>query len=187
MPSIFDQLTLLRQLSFKDGDIRLMGNRVVIIHANFFYDYCMQINDSPEKVSELYSSAKSSFKVGIAESIGKNYGFSFNDFFNWMTKIAILAGWGNIKWEGLEEGDGIGKISVENSPIAEHLKGKVKSPVDHLIRGFIAGGASASLQKDIDALEEECVATGAPHCSFTFRPAGQFKISYETKRQLGLK
>lgn len=183
--SIFDEIAVMRQLTFKDGDIELMGNRVVIIHANFLYDYCLKINDSPEKVHELYETSKSSFRVGIAESIGKAYGFSFHDFFKWMTKIAMLAGWGTLKYELLDEEKKIARITVDNSPVAEHLKEKVNNPVDHFIRGFIAGAATAAFKTDVDAIEEECMALGAERCKFLFKPANTFESSPETIYQLG--
>ena len=51
------------------------------------------------------------------------------------------------------------------------LKGKVKKPVDHFIRGLIAGWATASFKWDIDVIEQECSALGSDKCKFVFKKA----------------
>lgn len=106
----------------------------------------------------------------MAKSIGKKFGFNFLDFFKWLTNIAMLAGWGTLDWQDLNEEKKQGIIYVTNSPIATELKGKVTTPVDYLIRGFLAGGASASFSVDIDCVEEECIALGAKRCKFVIYP-----------------
>jgi predicted hydrocarbon binding protein len=184
--NVFEELMLARQLSFTVGDIHLLGNRVTIVHATFWAEYTMRMNEDPKKVFELYDSAKISFRDGMAKSIGKRYGLSFNDFFKWLTDIAMLAGWGKLTWVDLNDTNKTGIILVDNSPVVEVLKGKVHNPIDHLIRGFIAGGASGWLNTDIDAIEEECAAMGAPQCKFVFRPKEQFKVTPEVTRQLGI-
>ena len=169
--SIFDEFMLARQLSFNDGSITLLENRVVIVQAKFFTDYSLAIEGNLDRISELYEISKNSFTEEMGKATGKNFEFNFNDFFKWMTKVAMLAGWGKLTWGDVYQKNKSGVIFMENSPIAEVLKGKVKSPIDHVIRGFIAGGASAAFNADIDATEEECVALGAQKCKFIFGPA----------------
>lgn len=185
--NFFEELMVAKQLSFTQGDIKLLGNRVTITHATFFAEYTMRVNEDNEKLINLYESAKVSFRDGMAKSIGQRYGFSYNDFFKWLTQIAMLAGWGKLTWLDLNDKDKSGVISVQDSPVAEILKGKVKNPIDHLTRGFIAGGASGWLNTDVDAIEDECSALGAAGCRFVFRPRDQFKVTPEVTRQIGLK
>ena len=185
--NFFQELTLAKQISFTQGDISLLGNRVTIVHATFWAEYTLKINNDPKRVLELYEISKSSFRDGMSKSIGKKYGLSFNDFFKWLTNIAMFAGWGKLTWLDLNEKNKNGVISVENSPVVEILKNKVNLPIDHLIRGFIAGGASGWLNADIDAFESECAATGKNNCKFIFKPKGEFEINPETLRQLGIK
>src|SRR5271157_3801045 len=158
--SIFEELMLARQLSFSKGSIELLGNRVVIFNANLFSEYTLRINDSPDAVSLLYETVKSSFRDGFAKSVGEKYKFSFSDYFKWMKDLAEMNGWGVFTWEGLDQEARQGVLFVENSPIAKDLAGKVRNPVDHIIRGFIAGGASAAFASDIDVVEKECFALG---------------------------
>lgn len=182
----FEKLILSRELSFGNGEIVMLGSRMVLFDADLFVDYGLRINNSPEKILDFYTSAKVTFRDSIAKAIGIKYKFSFNDYFKWMTDIANLAGWGRLRWENLIEEMKTGVVVVENSPIAISLKGKVNNPVDHVIRGFIAGGASASLRGDVDVVEEECVANGAQFCRFIFKPSDKFDYSNpEVVRQIG--
>ena len=182
--NIFEKLMLAKKMSFDDGAIYLLGNRVTIIQSDFFVEYSMRANNSSDKINELYEVAKITFRDSIAKSIGKAYSFTFNDFFKWMTDIAMLAGWGIVKWQMIDKNKKIGVITIEKSAVGGNLKGKVTSPVDHVIRGFIAGGASASFNIDMDAIEEECIALNASVCKFVFKPAGTFQRSEEIDRQL---
>ncbi len=186
--NFLDKLMIAKEISFGDGKIELLGNRVVITHASFYSVYGKIIEGSPEKIFDYYYAAKVSFRDGMAKSMGKRFSFNFNDFFKWLTDIASFAGWGTLKWKDLDREKMHGVIIVQDSPIATSLKGTAKGPVDHVIRGFIAGGASGSLNKDVDAFEEECIAMGAAACRFVFKPRKEFDFSSpEVVRQLGKK
>ncbi len=158
---------------------------MVMLPASILSAYTEKISDSPELISNMYHSVKASQREGFASLVGKTYEFSFHDFFKWMTDIFAFAGWGIVEWKVLDENKHIGVITVAHAPVADELKGKVKTPIDHLIRGFVAGAASASFNVDIDVIELECAALGAPVCKFEFRPVGQFQPSPEAQRQLG--
>ena len=185
MSSIFEKLSMLRQLSFTDGEIRLLDNRMVILPANILAAYTEKINESQELVLELYHSIKDSQIEGFAKLVGKSFSFSFNDFVKWMPDIFALAGWGIIEYKELDPDKHTATLTVARSPVATALKGKVKTPVDHLIRGFIAGAATAAFKVDIDTIETECAALDAQACKFEFKPVEQFRSSPETLHQLG--
>lgn len=185
--NFFEELMLARELSFTEGEIRLLGSRVTFLHATFSAEYTLRVNDNPEKVQDLYDVSKVSFRDGMSIAIGKKYHFSFNDFFKWLTQIAMLAGWGKLTWQDLNDQEKSGVILVENAPVATMLKGKVKLPCDHLERGFIAGGATGWLNTNVDCVEEECAALGAAQCRFVFKPREKFTATEEVKRQLGIK
>ena len=177
MNSPFDvvgKLMLTREMTFGKGEINLLGTRMVLSNAALFSEFIKNVSNSEEILDILYKSAKVTFRDDMSKNMGKKFGFTFNDFFKWLPDVAMLAGWGKLSWGDLDEKLKRGIIFVEDSPIADNLKGIAKKPVDHLIRGFIAGGASASLQVDIDVVEEECLALGKDRCKFIFKPALNF-------------
>lgn len=171
------------QILCKNGSIEVMGNRMVMPNVKLLAGIVLKFN-TRENVYDLYEVTKDTFMKGTALTIGKKYEFDFQGYFQWLTNLAMMLGWGTFKWEGLDEEHKTGSLLVENAAVGEALKGQAKQPVDHFIRGMIAGGASISLKADIDALEEECIALGAPRCRFVFKPANQFERNEQTLLQL---
>ncbi|MDE1804263.1 MAG: hypothetical protein KGH59_00560 [Candidatus Micrarchaeota archaeon] len=185
--SLFDELMLARQLSFGDGKIELLGQRVVFIEADFISKYIEDINNDPKLVLEMYESTKKTMINGFGVDIGKKYSFSFKDYAKWFVDLAKLSGWGLIAWEEIDEELHKGVISVQNSPMTNYLKGKVTKPCDHVIRGLMAGGASSAFKTDLDILETECESLGSPKCKFIIDSLNnlQEKFPLLAKQQLG--
>jgi predicted hydrocarbon binding protein len=163
---IFEELMLAKQLSFKEGEISLLDQRIVMFPSNFLALYTEKIKDKRELVKELYECAKDSVRESFGPSVGKAYGFSVLDYTNWFVSILNMSGWGNVHWEENEWEKKRGVIKIEHSPIAKYLKGKVSSPCDHIMRGFMAGGGASAFDLDIDTIEVECEALGAEKCKF---------------------
>lgn len=174
------------KLSFTPGRITLLGQRELITSANFFAEYLARVNDDPKRFQELYDAAKVSYRGGTAVTIGKNEATSREVMLKWMTDLAVISGWGQLKWLEFDREKKMGALLIEDLPIPLLLKGRTKGCVDHIVRGFIAGGASAMLQSDVDTVEEECVASGAPACKFIFMPKDKLKSTAEAKRQFGI-
>lgn len=185
--SLFEKLMLVKQLSFKDGSIDLMGWPLVFAPANFFSLFIGEINDDPKLVAELYYAAKQSNKEGFTTSIGKSYGMTFIDTTKFFVDLVGLVGWGNATWVDLDSKSKKGKIAVQGSVMTTNLKGKVKTACDHVIRGFMAGGASSAFKTDVDMLELECMALGAQRCIFVMDTKENLKAKYPelAKQQLG--
>ena len=170
---------LSKQISFNEGKISLLGQRFVILPADSLIYYVLKINKDVKFISKLYNSAKQTVAKGFGVDVGRNYSFSFGDYTNWFVEIAKFGGWGIIKWEELEKESHKGVISIENSPIGVSLKGKVNSPCDHIIRGFIAGGASSAFKSDVDVIETECIATGSTKCILVIDSNENLKLKYK--------
>lgn len=186
--NIFEKLMFTKQLNFKEGQINLLDQRLVMFTTDFLSAYTLNINDNPKLVSDIYLSAKNSVKNGFGPGIGKKYSFTFYEFFNWYIDIARLSGWGIIKFERVDEDIKQGVISIENSPVSTYLKGKVKSPCDHIIRGFMAGGSETVFKTEMAIVETECIALGAPQCKFIFGPKDIIKTKYKNlyEQQVGI-
>lgn len=162
-----------RQIDFKEGSISLFTNRIVMAPATFLLEFTKAIEGSPEETHSLYESAKTSFKEIVTKDV-RTYKFSVNDYIKWLFEISSFSGWGLLTLESLEIEKKSGSITMLNSPVSEGLKGKVKLPCDHIVRGFIAGALSIAFKEDIECAEMECVGSGAARCRFIFKPASQF-------------
>ncbi|MDE1825800.1 MAG: hypothetical protein KGH61_04625 [Candidatus Micrarchaeota archaeon] len=98
MANFFEDLLITKKLSFEPGKITLMHQRELITSALFFAEYSMRINDDQQRLRELYDAAKTSYRTGTAANLGKNYAISRDDLLQWMTNLAVLSGWGVLKW-----------------------------------------------------------------------------------------
>lgn len=172
-----------RAVSFKDGNISLFTNRVVMPPSKMFAELSRKMDNSPEQVYNLYESCKYSFETVIS-SDEKTYKFGVNDYIKWVTEVAEFTGWGMLSWKELDKDKKHCTIIVDNSPIAQDLKKLVKRQVDHAIRGFIAGGMTAAFKSDMDVVEVECVALGAQQCKFVSMPAHEIRKNMDTVSQL---
>ncbi|HVC58670.1 MAG TPA: V4R domain-containing protein [Candidatus Acidoferrales bacterium] len=181
--ALLEKLMLARAISFKDGNISLFTNRVVMPPSKMFSELSRKIDGNPEQVYNLYESCKYSFEDVIAND-NRTYKFSVNDYIKWIMEVATFTGWGILAWKELDKDKKHSTIVVDNSPVAVDLKTKVKRPVDHVVRGFIAGGMSAAFKTDMDVIELECVALGAPQCKFLSMPASEIRMSPNTVAQL---
>jgi len=75
-----------------------------------------------------------------------------------------IMGWGKMSVEKVEEGEVT--FYVENSPIAENLKGS-EEPVCMYLSGYGAGLLSQATGEEWNGVEVECAATGKyPRCKF---------------------
>ena len=79
-------------------------------------------------------------------------------------------------------------VSISNSAVAQLLKGKVKSPCDHVMRGILAGLFSAAFKQDIECIEHKCVAMQDISCEFICEAASAIDFTrQDVREQLALK
>jgi len=168
MPQLFDLFKYARLLNIKDGNIKVWDIPMNIIPTFVLRDLQKDLIETMgyrKAFEKIYSNTKS----GSAEynkNFIKSQGFTDKrKIIDWQTKIVSLSGWGTIE---------IAKIDFENDAYVAHFKeipfarqyGKVKYPVDFLVCGFIAGGFSAALGKNLECYETQCIAQGKPYCEF---------------------
>ncbi len=182
--NIFEKLMIARQISFKDGSVYVVGARVVVPPAAAISEHSLMINENPEYVQTLYESSKEGFRQTLVEGLPKLHGFDVNDFMKW-SELSIVTGWGVFDWQDLDYGKKSATVLLENSPVGTMLAGKVKKPVDHIARGFIAGTAEVAFKEEVDCVEIECVALGAKRCRFAVGARKDLEKTAELKRQVG--
>lgn len=176
--NIIEKLMFSRQLTFSDGQIKLFSENLLFVPSDFVSTYTETIKDNTDAIKNLYLAAKKSTKEKFGIAIGKEYGFAFRDYTKWFADIIELSGWGMLKWKDIDEAGRRGVISLTNSIVASSLKGKVQTQCDHIMRGFIAGGASVAFKEDMDVIEEKCIALGDPECIFVIGKNDVLKRNY---------
>lgn len=159
--NFFEMLVMSRKLSFSDGRVTFYGQDIMIFPTTSLMDYFGLLIDDADETKEVYSAVKESM-VDSKDSLKNAYNAS--DAVGWISNTVNLYGLGQITFS--DQKAPIGEIIVTNSPFVESLKGKSKSPVDHVLRGIIAGLTSAVFDNDYDALETACRASGDQGCRF---------------------
>ncbi len=174
---IFQKLMLSRQLSFSEGSIELLGNRISMIGAEWLPAYTYGIEQDQELVQQLYRSTKAATRDGIGKLVSEKHNFNVNDTVRLFIEIMKMEGWGIPSWN-FSTGSKKGTMTVENPVGTSGLKGKTKLPADHYLRGMLAGCASALYKSDIDVIEVKCIALGSPKCEFAYDDAAALAKSY---------
>ena len=170
--NLFDRLMIAKELNFSQGSISLFDHRVVLPPAMLFSEYIYLVNNDPKYTDILYESARVSFRDGMGNDLQKRFKFSLNDFFNWLPKIAALAGWGDSSIKQFMPEKRYGIIECRGSPVVQELRGRVHGPVDHVLRGFITGSTESmyGIVDGMNTVEVECENDGYRVCKFIFNP-----------------
>jgi predicted hydrocarbon binding protein len=149
-------------MTFEEGKVTFYGQDVLIIPYIPIMEYMAQISNDTESTKIIYSMTKEAM-LENREGIIKVYKASGDS--DWICNTINLFGQGKIKYENSAT-EPIGVIILENSISAKDIKYTTKYPIDHILRGIIAGIVSVVLDKDIDAIETMCCATGSSNCKF---------------------
>ncbi|MBS7247361.1 MAG: V4R domain-containing protein [Candidatus Jordarchaeales archaeon] len=94
----------------------------------------------------------------------------------WIAPFYAAMGWGKMVIENAADG----KVTyyVENSPIAESLKG-FGQPVCMYLSGYGAGLLSQATGDDWNGVEVECIAMGRPACKFLLARRKRKELVFE--------
>lgn len=170
--NFFEMLIMSRKMTFADGVVTLYGGNVLIFPAPSIIKYICMTGTDQRNAKELYHMAKESILENRAGMVGT--GKPETDV-SWMIETANLYGLGKLHYQEASATIPAGIIIVEDSPFENGPYSRKGTPMDHVLRGILAGMASVLFNKDFDAVEIECgVATGSPAC----------KIALDTKANL---
>lgn len=175
---LFRDLSIAKELSFSEGTITLLGYRLTMINASYISSYIKSIEENRQLTKQFYESVMNSVIESWGPIIMKKYKFGFHETAKWWVEIVKLAGWGIDAWEYDDPTLHSGKTSLRNSALLPFLKGNVKYPCDHLMRGCMAGGISAAYNTPIHVVELECEAMGAEKCRFAYDELSKLKEKY---------
>lgn len=169
MFEVFRKLMYARQIQFEKGRIILMKEPVTMGPASTFV-YILKNSKKIEETSYfIYRGSKEAVQKGFGDAIMRAYGLKKDKLRQWLKDIAEFTGWGTLEFIKLDFTERTAIIRAVNSTVAE-LYGKTDKPVDHILRGYIAGGGSVSFEQNVDAIETKCKAMGHKYCEFIVAP-----------------
>jgi predicted hydrocarbon binding protein len=177
MPSLFEMFKFSKTLTVKDGDLSLMGVDINIIPTSIICELQDGLIDSMgfEKAYDLlYKKAKEGSIDYNKEFIKQKKFTDKHKILDWQTKIVTFAGYGQLEIAQIDFTKESYKVKFNNSKLPK-VCGKKKFPVDIIPTGFVAGGLSATLGKDVDAVEIKCKSLGDPYCEIEVGPPKHIK------------
>jgi len=161
------QLILANQISFEEGEIKLLGQNMAMSPLSFYSTLLTELRKAqPEKYSDIiYAVAKESSNRH-SKAVKEKFKMDARKQTEFDLNTLALAGLG--KGE-LIEFDAVNKkalVKVTDSHIAKALHPS-DAAVDFLIAGFLAGSAaSAFAAENIECREIKCRAKGDAFCLF---------------------
>lgn len=183
------KLLFARQLKLEKGSIDMLGQKMVIAPVFTFASMIRNSNNKPEIAKLIYNACKTTNKdvQGFTYRVSKLYRAEGAELIKLMASIATMAGWGEINVFKVDGQRKTAIVHILNSPVAQ-LAGQSKSPVDHPIRGYMAGAAEVIFNgigkqnwEIFDYIETKCVSTGGEFCEFVLDRRSNFKKSSDKK------
>lgn len=174
MPDMFAKLLMAREIKFKEGEISLLGNRVVLMPSYSLSGILKNAGENPEIGKILYYESKGCLRDGFAKVVRQKYGLTGGRLVDWLINVGHVAGWGQISLvRHTASNDAVEDVFHVKNPPSLRLA-KSARPVDHIFRGMIAGGESMAFDADMEAIETKCVAQGNPYCEFVAKRRERF-------------
>lgn len=171
MFDIFKKLLMAGQVRFEEGNITFLNSRVLIAPSGLFTNLMEKFKNDEKICLEFYRASKFTNIEGFAREVSKQYKLKQLELAKWLINTGNAGGWGVVKFAVEDDKNKMAVIEVRNG-----ISGKMKSkiPVDHFLRGQVAGGASAAFGMDFDCIERKCMACGDDCCEFVIKPREKF-------------
>lgn len=150
-----------KKLSFSEGRISFYDQDISVYPLQSIIEYMGLIHKDQELTKFTYITAKESileYKQNLINSCNQS------NKLDWAIQTINLYGLGKVQYNDSTSFPA-GKITIENSPFVQNLKGKVNSPVDHILRGIVSGVISSIFDTNYDVIELDCSVAGATNCS----------------------
>ncbi len=173
MLKIFADLLMHGEIKIERGTFILFNQKVALVPQTFFIELTKNAIGNPERTIELYETAKKIMWEVFAPKFKDRYKLPANNVVDWMKNIGELGGWGQFEIVDYDEKRKRAIVRIKDASIGSALKPS-SEPVDHVIRGFMAGVASFLFNSDVDYVETKCVAKGDPFCEFIAKQKNEF-------------
>ncbi len=164
MLGFLTKLMVSGQLKFEEGRIVMLKQPMVFIPLDFFVESTRRIinNNDRKGMLNIYLDAWKSGFV-FMETVSELYKMKkFEERYKIAMDIISMAGFGDYETMQFKRGE-YSHFKITNNSIAEIFHPS-KVFVDHVLRGFNAGGGTPVHGRIINTIETECKAINGSHC-----------------------
>ncbi len=164
--NIFEKFLISKEVSIKDGELKVDQQRIMFLPANFWSLYSLNFKNNFQETAKIYKSVKEGLS-GFSMPLGKKYGLSVKDFLDRWVKYCAFGGLGIVEYKLIENDYGFLSIKDLSSHIYLKKIG-IKEPLDIMWEGIIAGSLSNTFNKDVHVIESKCICNGSDMCIFNW-------------------
>ncbi len=182
--AFLQKLMFVRQFSIDKGKVDILGQNYVLFDALALFEiqkidstklYSVMKNSSFKNISEaveyakVYTNVKDVFLSNIAK-LSNKIGSTDQGTLMTLKELFNVYGLGDMEIVKLENDKKQALIKISNSTIAsEYSKkySKSKTPVDLIAAAILAGIFSYVFKKQVDCVEDKCIAKGDSYCQFS--------------------
>ena len=160
--SFITKLLISKQLKFEEGQIIFLQEPMSFVPIDFYVHLTKEIMKKRREMMQVYLDA---WKSGVIfmRGVAKRYTMKkFQERYMEAMNIISSAGFGD--YQTLEFVPAkYAYFKIFNNPIAEKFH-PTKEPIDHVLRGFNAGGGTPVHERIINTIETECKAVNGKYC-----------------------
>lgn len=182
--TFFDRFIFANALKYKHNNFYLVNTPFVISPTDILVSLVAQ-NDT-ELNTKIYYAIKESTKNNLLKQLDLDFRVENGKAVSLFTNFFTASGWGKIEIIDINHKEKRAIISIENSPFASALRWKTNKPVDHFMRGLLAGFFSKLFSLEVDCVETKCSAMNHKFCEFIIKSRSDFDFKLEkVQDQLG--
>lgn len=179
--SYFDKIIYGGGLKYKDNNFTVMGIPFVMVPTELLMG--LSSNQDVKFQKHIYETAKKSTYKSLKTQFGIDFRQEGDKGLKIIEDFFTASGWGLLSSIDLDLENKRAIVVVNNSAVGSVLKGKVKAPCDHFMRGIIAAIFWDFFNEEVDCVESECIAMADSKCKFVVKLPHEFDFSKENVKQ----
>ncbi len=176
----YDKFIFTGQIKFNHSNFFLIDIPFLLFPVEILSEVLVSVSDDQAK--QIYVSVKKSVKSFLPKLQAKPK-YSGTSLVNFCNEFFSSSGFGKIRIVHFDKENSRSILLVSSSPFSVNLKNKPKKPVDHILRGIIAGVFSFALDMDLDCVETKCASINSSECEFIVNKNTEFDFSKKNTQQ----
>lgn len=166
-------------MAWKDGEFSIWNVSGILMPFHTYVEVIRAMEKNCANAQQLMYAIGEKQAIVATDYMKHKFGFRRPvDLLNSVFEHIPMLGFGVFHTTKLDFATGNLLVCNASSPYAKHYKGMhgmQKSPVDAYLAGFVAGTMEAIVEKTLICIEQTCIATGSPQCSFEVKQLGNLK------------
>ncbi len=180
----YDKFIFSNNLRYKENNFYLLNTPFVMLPVRLLGSLLR--NETPQFVQSLYDSVKKTTLENLTKEFLQEGEMDPKKMLEFFETYFTASGFGflqNIDFD-LEQKHAM--VTLTNNPLVGRMDFFSELPIDHIMRGVLAGLFSKAMKTSLECVETQCsVFKKFNACRFMIKPLGEFDIeNKETRRQL---